>query len=215
MISDRGPEAEAPTSCSSTSSSIGPIIGEELTATVLVAEALNSSTPQAKVGCSRIFDGHFARARPEADKDRNLADNDFDLIIKQMWMQHLSTLSEEIAVKKSWKSGYWHRWYEDLDMNAIVDEEMFVAVLEDEYCDQDDGFNWIAEIDPSDSGDETFILYPDASESGMESHPITEDDRRVEPALQNDHTQGGSTESKLPDELSACNARPRMPTVPE
>ena len=98
-------------------------------------------------------------------------------------------------------------------MNAIVDEDLFVAVLEDEYCDQDDGFNWIAEIDPSDSGDETFI--PDASESGMESPPITEDDRRVEPALQDHHTQGGSTKSKLPEELSACNARPRMPTVPD
>jgi hypothetical protein len=49
-----------------------------------------------------------------------------------MWMQHLSTLPEEIAVRKRWRSGYWHRWYEDLDMNAIVDEEIFVAVLENE-----------------------------------------------------------------------------------
>ena len=89
----------------------------------------------------------------EVDKDRDSADDDFDFVIKHMWMQHLSTVPEKIAVTKRWKSGYWHRWYEDLGMNAIVDEDLFVAVLEDEYCDQDDGFNWIAEIDPSESGD--------------------------------------------------------------
>ena len=33
---------------------------------------------------------------------------------------------EEIAVKKRWNSGYWHRWYEDLDMNAIVGEDILV-----------------------------------------------------------------------------------------
>ena len=100
-------------------------------------------------------------------------------------------------------------------MNMIDDEsQISVAVLEDEFHHQDDGLNWIAEIEPSDSGDELFI--PDASESGMGSHLIIEYDRRVEPALQDLHTQGGSTKSKLPEELSADSEGSRMmPIVPD
>ena len=102
----------------------------------------NAAAPRAipyecKVGCSRNSTGHVG---PEVDKDRISADNDFDLVIKQMWMQHLSTLPEDIAVRKRWRTGYWHRWYEDLDMSAIIDEDLFVALLEDEYC-QDGKFN--------------------------------------------------------------------------
>ena len=48
----------------------------------------------------------------------------------------------------------------------------------------------------------------------MGSPAIIGDDRRVEPALQDLHMQGGSTKSRFPEELSAGSEGPRMPTVP-
>ena len=94
--------------------------------------------------------------------------------------------------------------------------QIFDAVLEDEFHGEDCGLNWIAEIEPSENGDESII--PDASESGtgMGSPPITEDDRRVEPASPDLHTQGGSSMPKLPEEDSMRYDKPnRMPTLPD
>ena len=120
------------------------------------------------------------------------AEWNFDERIIEAWDRHLRVLPEDTAVRKKWGSGYWHRWYDSLDLSKINDEiQIFEAVLEDEFHGEDDGLNWIAKIEPSESGDEPTI--PDASESGLGSPPITEDDRRVEPALPDLHTQGGST----------------------
>ena len=48
----------------------------------------------------------------------------------------------------------------------------------------------------------------------MESPQITEDDRRVGPALLDLNIQGGSAKSKLPEELSADSVEPRMKPIP-
>ena len=76
-------------------------------------------------------------------------------------------------------------------------------VLEEDEVDgdsDDEKPSWIAETEASEIGETPAIT--DVSESGMESFPITEDDRRVELALPDLHMQGGSTKSKHPEEDS-------------
>jgi hypothetical protein len=163
-----------------------------------VAEALNSLTPQCKVGCLRIFCGHIPRARPEVDKDRNLADDDLDILIKKTWVQHLSTLPENIAATKRWKSGYWHRWYKDLDLNDVVKDshdyaecEICVAENEEyENVDVAENSNWILEQEASEPDTD------DPSWSVVGSPPFTGDARRELPALHDHDQQGGNSEAK-------------------
>ena len=153
------------------------------------------ATPSAAAGgCSRISSGHVG---PEVDKDRN-SDGDFDILIKNMRLEHLSTLPENVAARKRWKSGYWHKWYKDLDLSDVVDDlhdhancEILVAENEEfENDDVDDNFNWIPEQEASE---------PDTDDplwSVVGSPPFTEDARRELPALHDHDQQGGNSEAK-------------------
>ena len=42
------------------------------------------------------------------------ADEDFDIMIEQMWNEHLSRLPPKIAETKKWRYGYWKNWYRDI-----------------------------------------------------------------------------------------------------
>ena len=153
------------------------------------------ATPSAATGgCSRISSGHVG---PEVDKDRN-SDGDFDILIKNMWLEHLLTLPENVAARKRWKSGYWHKWYKDLDLSDVVDDlhnhancEILVAENEEfENDDVDDNFNWIPEQEASE---------PDTDDplwSVVGSPPFTEDARHELPALHDHDQQGGNSEAK-------------------
>ena len=85
------------------------------------AEAFATPTPQGKVTPSPTQDQYVSRARPEVDTDRKSAEASFDILIKQRWIQHLSDLPQSVATTKRWKSGYWHRWFEDVDRNTKDD----------------------------------------------------------------------------------------------
>ena len=107
---------------------------------VLQAEAFDSPTLQCKVGCSRIFGEHV---RPEVDKDRNSAGDDFDILIKQMWMQHMSALPENVAATK--RMGKHKDNLVATTEAAIMSEtELFYQSTED-LEDDDDGNGGTAE----------------------------------------------------------------------
>ena len=64
------------------------------------------------------------------------ADEDFDRIIKDKWLQHLKTLSPESARSTVWKSNYRKKWVHDLDI--VAEDDILEAVIEASGDDDDD-----------------------------------------------------------------------------
>ena len=143
------------------------------------------------------------------------ADEDFDTEVRRRWDEHIASLSPSVAETKRWKSGYWHNWFRAFrfvdESDDANDAEILVAETEDDGGDCDDeGFNCVPEVEPSEADDDSSHVW-----SVEDSPPVTDDASRGRPAVNDHHTQGGSTKSKLPEELSACSARRRMPTLPD
>ena len=81
-------------------------------------------------------------------------------------------------------SSHWKAWLKGLDLNPIVDvvDEILVAEMESD-CDEAEG--------EEDSED----LPMSTIESGTGLPPPTDEDMQVEPALDHEHSKGGSTKS--------------------
>ena len=58
------------------------------------------------------------------------ADDDFDAIIRDLWVKHLKTLPVGEAAKKTWKSGYWKKWYREVVISAEPDDDINNRIYE-------------------------------------------------------------------------------------
>ena len=112
------------------------------------------------------------------------ADDDFDLVMHELWCEHVETLPWEIAKSVGWGSAYWRRWYSKATIGDGKSEKMSIEVLR---CAGSDS-NGCSEIEAA---------ADIKSESNAESPPIAEDDRRAMPALYPQQQQGGIARSKL------------------
>ena len=100
------------------------------------------------------------------------SDEDFDGLVRQLWIEHLQTMDVATAGTKRWKSGYWRNWYRNLVLDSGEDDP----------------------IDGEHGGSEPDICEPLWSNAG--SPPLADDDRRERPAAQHEHQQGGLSKSK-------------------
>ena len=124
--------------------------------------------------------------------DATSADEDFDLILREKWQKHLTTLPEEEARVKGWKSHYWKRWLaEVVELGASESEECEVCIAEDEDVSPDDG----------------------RVESIEGSPPDAEEDRRAGPELSHKHQQGGQAKSNI-RETAFCRDEPSGESLP-
>ena len=62
--------------------------------------------------------------RTDAAKKRLTADENMDNIIRQRWKEHLATLVPEMSCCIGWKSSYWRRWFDMLDMSDLGSDIM-------------------------------------------------------------------------------------------
>ena len=107
-----------------------------------------------------------------------------------------------VAETKRWKSGYWHIWFRAFrfadEFDDANDADILVAEIEDDgdggvdACVDDEGFNWIPEVEPSEVEDDSSHMW-----SVEDSPPVTDDARRGRPAVNDHHAQGGLPEAKL------------------
>ena len=181
---------KAPISTAYTHASAQLVIGEDIREVIFSLSFLSGSTspPQSKAERFR-----FSSLDPRRPPDS--ADGNLDLLIEQRWFQHLSSLLENVAITKRWKSGYWYKWLESVALFAEYDPKVHdhidpdILVAEDE---EDENFNWIPEAEPSESDYDA----NDPSWPVVGSPPFTKDARRELPAFHDQDHQGGNSEGK-------------------
>ena len=92
-------------------------------------------------------------------------DDDFDAEIRRRWNEHIASLPPLVAETKRWKSGYWHNWFNAFrfidDSDAVNHADILFAESGDDG-DGDDGggFNWIAEVEPSEVDSDSNHMWP-------------------------------------------------------
>ena len=138
-------------------------------------------------------------------------DDSFDRFVEEKWLEHLDSLPKDVAQRKARYSGYWRRWADDID---FVDGEVLMAVNEDDVENMGDEVPNLVEPerdwrDESPEGAfrtrEGMLLCrhddiddpADTCESAVGSPPCTDEARRDQPELEDEHTQGGWSEAKL------------------
>ena len=53
---------------------------------------------------------------------RPSADEDCEVLVRELWESHLLELDPQVAATKRWRSGYWKKWYENVLFTCDDDE---------------------------------------------------------------------------------------------
>ena len=116
------------------------------------------------------------------------SEEDFDVMIKQMWNEHLSQLPPKVAETKKWRSGYWKNWNREIVLDS-----------DDPVVGEPDVSDRAASVLSSSPREESLSALGLWSIEG--SPPVADDARRGRPAEQDQRRQGGRPEAKpqLPD----------------
>ena len=68
---------------------------------------------------------------PSAVSSRRLsADDDYEVLVRELWESHLLELDPQVAATKRWRSGYWKKWHESILLTCDdVESRDFVEKL--------------------------------------------------------------------------------------